>query len=308
MEVREVRNITFVVEEEEQEEDLLSFANIEKIPDQLLPPEALKPYVLVIGITSAPESREKRDTLRKNSWISKIRNKDSILYRFVIGNTKGSTTRSQALIDEMKENSDILYLPYFEEDPRNLTFKVLTFYQWVSFHNKYDGFSFNWSMRVTDDSWWNFDLAFPELETLRPRRLLWSKFPRNARVPRDPKNPSYDPDYDAELYPMFPARAGYVISSDLVVWLSRQWEGGWLWPYNDDVPAVALYLGTINPEKKNDIRWFVLESSLEQCYNAKTEVVLVHPLTAKGLAQREVDWMTCKRPCGCGAVAPLITD
>eukprot|EP01120_Amphizonella_sp_Union-15-10_P008794 TRINITY_DN3229_c0_g3_i1.p1 TRINITY_DN3229_c0_g3~~TRINITY_DN3229_c0_g3_i1.p1 ORF type:complete len:147 (-),score=20.38 TRINITY_DN3229_c0_g3_i1:65-460(-) len=128
-----------------------------------------------------------------------------------------------------------------------------------------------------------------------PQRQIWSRFHVNNVALRIENHPNSDWEWETDVYPMYPTGAGYIISADLVFWLARQWEDGWLKTWANDDAGLGIYLAGINPKKTDDFRWI-----MDKTCELTPEPILLHYQQPADLILRQQNWDKCRDICGCG--------
>jgi len=182
------------------------------------------PYAnVVIGIISAPYHFQEREAVR-DSWLQflsltdpklnklTLEDKKSAVVRFIIGESDSSSIESQLAREALKYH-DIVRVPV-KESYFNLTLKTGEFLKWADATYKFD-----WAMKCDDDSFVRLDLLLQDLKQRQPSRTyigkMWTGTPVDRRVD------SWTP---WAQYHTFAAGAGYVLSSDLVAFITRNYD------------------------------------------------------------------------------------
>jgi len=187
----------------------------------------------VVGIMSSPAHFEERQAIRE-SWIQfqsltdpklnslTIAEKKSIVIRFIIGDVLDSPATEAALQTESFDNRDIIRVPVVESY-FNLTLKTGEFFKWAD-----ASFRYRWVMKCDDDSFVRVDLLLQELLQRSSSNLymgkIWTGTPVDRRI---------DAHTPWRQHPSFAAGAGYVLSSDLVSFIIRNYDGLYKYPLED---------------------------------------------------------------------------
>ena len=88
--------------------------------------------MLVVAVISAPDERDRRDTLRQ-SWLLWAKERGHCVM-FVMGLANLEESQRARLADEQRAHGDLLLLAGVEEDYRSLTPKMLALFVWLAKH------------------------------------------------------------------------------------------------------------------------------------------------------------------------------
>eukprot|EP01120_Amphizonella_sp_Union-15-10_P004541 TRINITY_DN15172_c0_g1_i1.p1 TRINITY_DN15172_c0_g1~~TRINITY_DN15172_c0_g1_i1.p1 ORF type:complete len:282 (-),score=29.97 TRINITY_DN15172_c0_g1_i1:41-886(-) len=240
-------------------------------------------YRLVIGVESKPENFELRKTLREKAWVRYAREKyPEVLIKFVL-----KFPEDRSLLEQTRQEDDLIWTM------DGGAFKTLTFFNWVTNMEDNNDKSFDWVMKTSEHTWVNIDLIMEELDTLYPnKKHVWGRFLKNGKRLKTPGSLYSDFDFSADKYPKYPSGTGYIISPDLVRWMSEQWESGWFWNWTNDDAGVGIYICGIFPKMTEDPRFLV--SGV-----CKSPALLSFPHTSTSMASTQANYEKCQNPCKC---------
>jgi galactosylxylosylprotein 3-beta-galactosyltransferase len=192
----------------------------------------LSPASLVVGIMSSPSHFSEREALR-SSWIQfqsltdpklnslSVEEKQSMVIRFVIGDTRSSSTEA-AIQRESFVNHDIIRVPV-AESYFNLTLKTGEFFKWAD-----STYAYKWIMKCDDDSFVRVDLILQDLLKRNTPMLymgkIWTGTPVDRRIDSHTPWKQHHP---------FAAGAGYILSADLVSFIIRNYDALYKFPLED---------------------------------------------------------------------------
>uniref|UniRef100_UPI00358F3176 beta-1,3-galactosyltransferase 6-like n=1 Tax=Myxine glutinosa TaxID=7769 RepID=UPI00358F3176 len=167
---------------------------------------------LAVLIMTGPRYTERRSVIR-SSWLAE--RPSDVLPRFVVGMEGLAEVDQHSLELEQKQHGDMLLLPALQDSYENLTAKLLQAFVWL------DGtVDFQFVLKADDDTFARLDVIRTELQTKEPTRLYWGFFNGRGRVKATGKWKEADWVL-CDYYLPYALGGGYVLSSDLVAFLSR---------------------------------------------------------------------------------------
>jgi len=174
-----------------------------------------KPGRLVfVGVFSAPEYRKRREEVR-SSWMSDelITDKFSpVQAKFILGSLEGNPLKAKLLLEQQRYG-DMVFLPV-KDSYEHLPQKTLAFFSW--FNRTKDPTYF--AMKLDDDTFPNFNLIVPKLETVQSEGNYYAYFGGlqwHGPVQRQGKW-AETKDFKGDTYPAYMAGSGYALSNSLV--------------------------------------------------------------------------------------------
>ena len=207
---------------------------------------------LAICIVSHPKNFEQRQTDR-DTWLQYVKTspltpalnqltiaqKESVVYRFVIGTVLNETLESQ-LQEEQRIHKDILRVPV-HESYANISVKMLEFFEWAG-----SEIQPTWVFKADDDSFVRLDRLVNDLHTNRTQTGLymgkvWSGSPVESSI---------DHFSPYERYPPFCAGAGYVFSSDILHFIIRNTPVLHRFPIED--VGIGMVVNTLDMKATNN--------------------------------------------------------
>jgi hypothetical protein len=188
--------------------------------DALHPQPAFKkPHAfLLVAVFTSPRYRRLRDAVRE-TWarLGTASANETAVVRFVIGRT-GDAAIDAAVRKESQEQGDIAMLP-MRESYEALTTKTLETMRWAARE-----WSFDYLLKTDDDSFVRLDRIVRLLRAQPRSGLYMGGFHTRSPVVRDKSSKHYDREMllsGRSVLPDFAGGgAGYVLSADLIRWLS----------------------------------------------------------------------------------------
>lgn len=263
-------------------------------------------YDLVIVIPSAVNNSGRRKAIRE-TWLRLQNNSEiSMKHFFIIGTEDVELHRQDELFNEQREFKDLMILSTCANDFSQLTKKLLTSYYWLV-----KTMTFNYLLKVDDDSFARLDLLSQELRSImadyndipdqsdtkneqsstssfqnyRPKEnsqkmLYWGYFDGRAPVFKTGKW-GEKKWFLCNSYLPYALGGGYIVSSDIVNILAS------LSPYlqlylNEDVSMGVWLAPFANINRKHDRR-FDTEATPRGCSN---QHIISHHLTIDEIYSR----------------------
>lgn len=182
---------------------------------------------LLIGILSAPRNFEMRQVVRE-TW-TKIGPRKRFAYYFLVGNAKDDHVNAM-LRSEAEKHRDIFLCMDNYEDYRNISHKVLSFFDWASelrrSISKHPENAFKWIFKCDDDTFLRIDRLLEVLDGLPPTKVYWG-YSHGVYWPhRQGKWGVTEEEYPTSTAPgpNFLCGPGYTVSFDVVDYISRRYE------------------------------------------------------------------------------------
>nr|CAG4638617.1 EOG090X0A8N [Cyclestheria hislopi] len=227
-------------------------------------------YYLVILVTSAPTKLATRQIIR-DTWLSEKHS--NVLHYFAIG-TKGITA---SVYDEIAmENAtygDILFLSEVKDFYETLTSKVLAGLQWIN-----SNVNFNFVLKCDDDSFVRVSDLVAELLKQPQKLLYWGFFKGGSKVFSRGQWKERE-WYLCDTYLPYAVGGGYVLSQDLVEYISR--NADLLQQYSSEDVSVGTWLAPLKLNRVHDTR-FDTEYKSRGCFN---EYLVTHKQDASSLKE-----------------------
>uniref|UniRef100_A0A8C4N1K0 Hexosyltransferase n=1 Tax=Eptatretus burgeri TaxID=7764 RepID=A0A8C4N1K0_EPTBU len=201
----------------------------------------LKMYIPEVDET---KQKERRSVIR-SSWLAE--RMSDVLPRFVVGMEGLAEMDQQSLELEQKQHGDMLLLPSLRDSYENLTAKLLQAFVWL------DGtVNFQFVLKADDDTFARLDVIHTELQTKEPTRLYWGFFNGRGRVKATGKWKEADWVL-CDYYLPYALGGGYVLSSDLVAFLSRNADV--LRPFRSEDVSLGTWLAPLAVSRFHDPRF-----------------------------------------------------
>ncbi|XP_024939443.1 beta-1,3-galactosyltransferase 6 [Cephus cinctus] len=217
-------------------------------------------YELLIVILTAPDNMERRNIIRR-TWMSE--KYSYVKYFFAIGTVNIQQALHETLQSENHKHKDLLLLPTLRDSYNTITKKVL-----YSFKQLTEDYDFDFLLKCDDDSYVVIESLLKELSKWQSRgtqkELYWGYFNGRAQVKRH--GPWKETNWIlCDYYLPYALGGGYVLSSNLVKFISRNWEV--LKIYSAEDVSVGVWLAPLaNIERKHDTR-FDTEYQSRGCSN-----------------------------------------
>ncbi|XP_078484112.1 UDP-GalNAc:beta-1,3-N-acetylgalactosaminyltransferase 2 [Ciona intestinalis] len=161
------------------------------------------------------------------------------------------------LKEEVSLHKDVLLVPNVKTKPtlpltdvyRNLPLKLLAFFKWTTenVHCEFVG-------KIDDDSFVDINNILQVIKRSGVKENSWfGSFRGDIPVARWGKWAELA--YTANIYPAFAYGGGYVITSDIALWLATNAQ--MLHPYQGEDVSMGIWLAALKPELLPDKMWFV---------------------------------------------------
>ncbi|XP_054155225.1 UDP-GalNAc:beta-1,3-N-acetylgalactosaminyltransferase 2-like [Oppia nitens] len=180
----------------------------------------------------------------------------------------------KSLAQEIAVNNDILVVETIDVY-RNLVEKVIQSLQFtIEFFNGLTHF-----VKTDDDCYLNIINIIKELIENNRMKNVW--FGNFRRVwPLDYWGKWAENEYESPIYPTFACGSGYVLSSDLVKWIS--YNTHYLHRFQGEDVSMGIWLSAIKPIYKDDKRWFCNNSQINMSHGFsfpqldKQQIIKIH--------------------------------
>lgn len=239
-------------------------------------PLILKKYDILVAILSIRNQQDKRESIRKQGFISNLakwKMEHNVVVKFIIG--KSSALNNTMEIEaEKKRFGDIIEVDV-EERYENLTPKMAKLFEWAHYQTE---FQFKVLIKVDDDMWVDLDKAHPllmEQVSLYPNSLDHAKtMPRSIKpFPlTNNKNPKRDDtgkrgfgaiigfihfdqvkvirenskwadkQYPLDVYPFYPDGPVYAVTRSLVEYLGVAESQGLLKHFSNEDATIGTWV------------------------------------------------------------------
>ncbi|XP_029691335.1 UDP-GalNAc:beta-1,3-N-acetylgalactosaminyltransferase 2-like isoform X2 [Takifugu rubripes] len=189
-----------------------------------------------------------------------------------------------ALQRESLTNGDMVFVDVVDTY-RNVPSKLLQFYKW-SVANAH----FKLLLKTDDDCYIDVDSVLMKIDHkhLQRSNLWWGNFRQSWAVDRVGK--WQELEYASPAYPAFACGSGYVVSRDLVQWLSS--NAGKLKAYQGEDVSMGIWMAAVGPHKYQDPGWLCEK----ECY---VDMLSSPQHTAEELHALWGRKEACGDPCGC---------
>ncbi|XP_029691225.1 UDP-GalNAc:beta-1,3-N-acetylgalactosaminyltransferase 2-like isoform X2 [Takifugu rubripes] len=189
-----------------------------------------------------------------------------------------------ALQRESLTNGDMVFVDVVDTY-RNVPSKLLQFYKW-SVANAH----FKLLLKTDDDCYIDVDSVLMKIDHkhLQRSNLWWGNFRQSWAVDRVGK--WQELEYASPAYPAFACGSGYVVSRDLVHWLSS--NAGKLKAYQGEDVSMGIWMAAVGPHKYQDPGWLCEK----ECY---VDMLSSPQHTAEELHALWGRKEACGDPCGC---------
>ncbi|XP_002190308.3 beta-1,3-galactosyltransferase 6 [Taeniopygia guttata] len=229
--------------------------------------------VLAAVVMSDPKSSERRSIIR-STWMAAAP-PGRVWSRFVVGTAGLGAEELRSLQLEQRRHRDLLLLPELRDSYENLTAKVLATYVWLDAH-----LDFQFALKADDDTFVRLDVLLEELSAKEPRRLYWGFFSGRGRVKSGGKWKE-SAWLLCDYYLPYALGGGYVISADLVRYLSLSRDYLNLWQ-SEDV-SLGVWLAPIDVKRVHDPR-FDTEYKSRGCSN---KYIVTHKQSIEDMLEKQ---------------------
>lgn len=157
--------------------------------------------------------------------------------------------QSRRLASELQEHGDLV-LVELEETYRNLPRKMLGFYEWLLSSS----LAFDFVLKTDDDCYLNITAITQELSLISKhgKSNIWvGNFREYFALDRQGKWAEHD--YKSISYPPFACGSGYVLSSDIVEWISTNRDD--LRTYQGEDTSLGIWLSAIRHKRIQEERF-----------------------------------------------------
>lgn len=228
---------------------------------------------LFVAVLSSHKTKHLRNAARQ-TWLKlAAETNHRIVYRFFVGSLGLPLPWRESLEEESREFNDMVLLRYVIDSYDELTDKLLSSIEWIV-----DDFSFDYLLKLDDDSFARIDAIADELATWkrdRPDRdLYWGFFSGNAPVFKSGKwaEPVW---YLRDGYYLPYARGGGYVLSNRTVTLIRMF-GFYFDKYFSEDVSVGVWVAPLKMDRRHDRR-FDTEYRSRGCFNS---YLVTHKQTA----------------------------
>ena len=217
-----------------------------------------KTFLLIIVLTG-PKNIRRRNAMRM-TWLN-VTKFPSVSRRFVIGMSDLDRTTRESLEHEQNVHGDMLFLPDFKDQYKQLTRKLLSALLWIN-----ENINCSFVMKVDDDSFARLGVIEAELKVKYDQvdNLYWGFHRGSSRVKYS--GPWTEPNWIlCDRYLPYALGGGYIISRKLVEYISN--ISSLLVLYNSEDVSLGAWLSPIQLTRVHDPR-FDTEWQSRGCRNA----------------------------------------
>jgi beta-1,3-N-acetylgalactosaminyltransferase 2 len=189
------------------------------------------------------------------------------------------------LQEEAAKHGDILFIDVVDVY-RNIPAKLKSTYKWISQH-----MDFRYLLKTDDDCFVNIEQILKDIESYQldsHRKVWWGNFRTQWGVEKFGK--WAEVDYTAPVYPAFACGSGYVVSADLIHWISNNSDS--LKLYQGEDVCMGIWLSAVCPSLLKDPRW----ECFSTCY---LDTLTLPEQDADSLLQLWTNLHRCGNPCWC---------
>ena len=201
---------------------------------------------LVILLMVAPTEYAERRAIRE-TWLSSYG--DDVVVLFAIGTATLPVAVTTTLLAERDRHTDMLLMADFADGYYHLTDKLLRSFQWIA--ARYD---FAFLFKADADTFARLPLLLSQLRGYPDaRRLYWGFFDGRARVKLGANRWSESRWTLCDRYTPHALGGGYVLSADLVRFIST--NADFLQRFNSEDVSVGAWLGALDIRRVHDPRF-----------------------------------------------------
>ena len=260
----------------------VNFINTDHFVSNEIPKEG--PYLLYIMILSAPANIQQRDGIR-STWGNTVRNYSSVEYSFVIGNVGVSESVISTVLEEKGRFEDIIVLDGVEEDYNKLSRKMLKAITWAGKH-----IDSVYYLKTDDDCIVVIENLHEVLtkENLPTNKLVLGLINKHTDVLLSGKwaESSW---FLCHVYLYYPAGAGYILTQDVVRYITMNSEK--LMLYKNEDASLGTWLAPLKLDYVVDNR------ILPDPTYCKPSDWLLHYADLTQLKYIQYSWVNGERPC-----------
>ena len=222
---------------------------------------SLENTFLIVVIFSSSSNDDRRHAIRE-TWL-RLSAKRKIRHYFIVGTLDLNESELNSLYSEQRLYNDMVLFPHLRDTYSSLSLKLLLTLKWFS--NK---MSFNYLVKVDDDSFLRIDQLFDELldRTIAKtdtKPLYMGYFDGRAHVKRSGQ--WSEPNWLlCDRYLPYALGGGYVVSQELVRFIAK--NAPLLQLFRSEDVSLGVWLSPFNINRIHDIR-FDTEYMSRGCLN-----------------------------------------
>ena len=217
---------------------------------------------LLTMIISAPQNKQRRDSIRRTWKNSYVEQGKQFLVKFVIGTLGLGDEDKKSLVTESEQYNDVLLLTDHIDSYNNLTRKVLHMFVWAD-----HSVNFSYLLKTDDDAFVRLDAIESELKARtsnESKPLYWGYSARDKIPHKQGKWKEEHWDICKEYLP-YVLGGGYVLSTELIHRVAISADGLVLYS-NEDV-SVGAWVSPYRLELKDDTRFDMYKKVKHKCDN-----------------------------------------
>eukprot|EP00834_Sanchytrium_tribonematis_P000683 NODE_13_length_54415_cov_0.522424.p17 type:complete len:344 gc:universal NODE_13_length_54415_cov_0.522424:14320-13289(-) len=233
----------------------------------------------------------------RSTWKKSLPSSMKLL--FFIGKNDLNSQDKNALELELQQNDDIILLD-ISENYNMLSHKMVAIYKYID-ENKHNFKGLKWIFKTDTDIWLNAQKLQSILLEYEPQKVVIGRVYKNAPVLRS--GPWENKEYTASYYPQYMAGAGYALSVDILYWLVKQDQNGWLKYMNNEDALLGIWLAGLNVDMINHDGIHPNIFSHNRKFRrpipkyCNKESVLIHNLSRRGVLITFETFSKCQSPC-----------
>eukprot|EP00002_Diphylleia_rotans_P001644 TRINITY_DN10921_c0_g1_i1.p1 TRINITY_DN10921_c0_g1~~TRINITY_DN10921_c0_g1_i1.p1 ORF type:complete len:298 (-),score=73.56 TRINITY_DN10921_c0_g1_i1:106-999(-) len=230
---------------------------------------------LCIMILSSASELSRRQAMR-DSWLRWI--DSSVTYSFLVGAKDISSDDILSINNENERYKDIILVPSSPDDYHHLSEKVIGGI--TILEQKHTA---KYLLKVDTDTFVQLPLLMKELAALsHHQRLYWGSFPATKWRKVQKTGKFAEINYDGcDTYPPYAVGGSYVLSWDLVGYLSRNSQD--LFRFANEDAAMGIWLSALQPMHKDEPRMKAGQSAHQaQCL---PNLLTLHKQTPESMAR-----------------------
>ena len=222
----------------------------------ILAPKRSMTSVLCILVLSAPKNLKRRDTIRE-TWGKNLLK--PVLLRFIVGTAGLEKETKEEISRENLIHHDVIGLENLVDSYGNLTLKMLETLKWVD-----RSVDFQYLLKADEDTYVRVDRILIELQKMPTERIYWGFFDGRAHVKKSGKWVEKNWVL-CDRYLPYALGGGYILSNDLVHYVSSNWK--FLTLFNNEDVTLGAWLGPLDIDRRHDPR-FDTEFKSRGCKNS----------------------------------------
>ena len=202
-------------------------------------------FLLIVVPIRPLDNQDSRRQLVRETWFEGFNNSQDVALRFIVGTKAMESDEQVKLTEENGTFGDIIFVDT-KEDFNALTNKTLAFINWAHRHVK-----FSYLLKCDDDTYVFVKNMIVELKKRPTTTKLYYGIMHVNRKPKYGEKKWADNSWNlGSNYLPFALGGGYILSHDLVSFVSRQ-SPHLMWHINEDT-AVGAWVSVLDHEQRSD--------------------------------------------------------